>query len=137
MILSLNLRTEHGCPGWFVLTREEKTKLLTFRSKTNEQISAHLGNYGHDNELPQGFAIQKRALQKQPWLFSKQLYLGASGMTVQSIDGNEYHSPIELNQSLVCVALSSEGELFAYLVVEPSMDVRFKYSPVLVNKEKF
>ena len=94
MILSLNLRTDHGCPGWFVLSPEEKTKPLTFRTKTNENVTAMLGNYKHENDLPKGFAVQKRALKKQPFCFGKTLYLSADGMMLQAIDGNEYHIPI-------------------------------------------
>jgi hypothetical protein len=133
VILSLNLRTEHGCPGWFALSPEEKTKPLTFRTKVNDRVTVIMGNYLHENDLPKGFAVQKRALQKQPWLFSKQLFLGASGIMLQAIDGNEYHIPTELGQSLVCVALSSGGEWFAFVVVEPSRDQRFRYWPVMVN----
>ena len=96
-------------------------------------MEAYLGNYGHDNDLPRGFEVQKNALKKQPWLFSKQLYLAASGLMLQAKDGGEYHIPIELKQSLVCVALSSGGELFAYLVVEASKDERFRYWPVMLN----
>ena len=134
MILSLNLRTEHGCPGWFVLSPEEKTKPLTFRTKTNDRVTAIMGNYLHENDLPKGFAVQKRVMKSQPWCFGKTLYLGASGAMMQAIDGNEFHVPIALGQSLVCVALPSEGELFAYLVVEPSRDERFKYWPVVVKQ---
>ena len=133
MILSLNLRTEHGCPGWFALSEKENTKPLTFRSKTNEKINAYLGNYGHENDLPSGFAIQKSALKKQPWCFGKTLYLSANGMMLQARDGGEYHIPIELDQSLVCVALACEGELFAYLVVERARNDRFKWFPVIVE----
>ena len=88
MILSLNLRTKHGCPGWLDLSPEEKTKLLTFQARTNEQVVAYLGNYGHENDLPKGFAVQKRVLQKQPWCFGKQLYLSANGMKLQAINAN-------------------------------------------------
>ena len=92
-----------------------------------------MGNYGHENELPKGFAIQRRALEKQPWCFGKTLYLSANGMMLQAVDGGEFHIPIELGQSLVCVTLSCGGELFSYIVVEPSRDERFKYFPVLVG----
>ena len=90
-----------------------------------------MGNFGHNNDLPQRFAVQKSALKKQPFCFGKTLYLSADGMMLQAIDGNEYHIPIELGKSLVCVALSYKGELFAYLVVEPSRDDRFRYGPIL------
>lgn len=131
MILSLNLRTEHGCPGWFDLSSESKTSQLVFRTKANDKVDAYLGNYGHENDLSKGFAVKKNVLKKQPWCFSKTLYLSANGMMMQAMDGGEYHIPIELGQSLVCVALSVGGELFAYLVVEKSKDNRFRYFPVM------
>jgi hypothetical protein len=133
VILSLNLRTEHGCPGWFVLSKDEKTKPLTFRTNTNERVHAFMGNYGHDNELGNGFSVQKRAVNSPPWSFGKRLYLEASGMMMQAKDGKEYHIPIELGQSLVCVTLSCGGQLFSYIVVEPSRDERFRYWPVMLN----
>ena len=133
MILSLNLRTDHGCPGWFNLSPDEKTKPLSFRTKTNENIKAYLGTYGHETALGKGFSVQKRILSSPPWSFGKKLYLEASGMMMQAKDGGEYHIPIELGQSLVCVALPNNGEWFAYLVVEAARDERFKVWPVMLN----
>jgi hypothetical protein len=103
-------------------------------------VTAYLGNYGHESsvELPQGFAVQKRALKREPWVFGKTLYLAASGMKLQAINGDAYHNQVELFHSLVCVALPWEGQWFAYIVVEASKDQRFKYFPVLVGqKESF
>ncbi len=133
VILSLNLRTEHGCPGWCALSEHETTKQIIFKTKTHEKIPAYLGNVGHENDLSKGFAVQRRALKKQPWCFGKVLYLAASGMMVQALDAREYHVPIELRQAMVCVALpgNGTGTLYSYIVVEPSM--RFKWYPVFID----
>ena len=136
MILSINLRTHHGHPGWLPL--EPPSRLLTFTTKANENVEAYLGAKGLANNLPKGFSVNIRALQKEPWVFSKTLYLAASGLLLKpkdEKDGGEYHHTIELNQTLVCRALPSEGQWYAYIVVEPSKNPRYQYFPFLVDHE--
>ena len=134
MILSIALATNHGCPGNFEL--EPPSKILRFQSKTNDQVEAYFGNVGlPDNKLPKGFAVKRQALEKEPWVFGKVLYLGAYGMILQAKDGNEYHYPIGLKKKLVYRAIRYKGNYHAYIVVEPSKDPKYEYEPMTVSDE--
>lgn len=136
MIVSINLKTEHGTPGWLSLDKSGKSQRITFRSKTNEKIEAYLGHFDHhsDNGLPIGIPVKKSALKREPWIFSpKTLYLSASAMMMQSNKGEQFNHQIELGHSLVLCALASGNDLYAFIIVEPSTDERYDYWPVLVE----
>lgn len=132
MILSLNLATESGTPGWVSL--EPPAKAVYLKTATNENIKAFLGNI-EDNGLPKGYAVNINALTKAPWQFAKSLTLKASGFTIQAIDGGQYHQQIPLDKQLTYRGIVHEEKLYAYLVVERSTDGRFFYYPVLANRK--
>ena len=132
MILTLNLATETGTPGWINL--EPPAKAVYFRTATNENIKAYLGNI-QDNGLPKGYAVNMKALNKQPWQFAKPLTLKADGFTIQAKDGHQYHQQLPVDKQLSFRGIAHEGDVYAFMVVERSADTRFFYYPVLANRK--
>ena len=132
MIVSLNLVTDTGTPGWIAL--EPPAKMTLFRTKTNERVEAYLGNTSktEDNNLPKGYAVNKKALAKPEWAFTKPLYLNVSSFMIQAGSGEQYHHPVPVDQVMVFRGITHNHNLYAFMVVERSEDPRYRHWPVFV-----
>lgn len=131
MIISINCTNEHGIPRSVELN--PPSPVVTFITKTNEQIEGFLGNAGRTDVLPQSFSVNKKALVKQPWCFGKTLYLTAQSFMAESLDGNQYHHPVNIDDTMMIRGLVLEDNVYGYIVVEPATDPRYRWWPVLVH----
>ncbi len=102
------------------------------RSATGEVIEAYLGNTGHENDLPKGFAVRQTALHKPPWCFGKTLYIEVYSYMLQARNGDAYNHQVEAGGSIVLRAVRVGDDYYAFIVVVPSEDARFALKPLFI-----
>jgi len=129
MIVSLNLITDTGTPGWVDL--EPPAKYALFRTNTNGKIKATLGNMA-DNGLPKGYAVTKAAIKKPQWQNAKTLYLHVSSFMALKNDGGQYHHLVPVCHELLFKGIQHEDQWFAFMVVDKSTDPEYRYWPIPV-----
>ena len=130
MILSINCTTANGIPRNVDLV--PPSPRVSFTTKTNEVIEAYLGNSGITEQLPNGFAVNQSALPKEPWCFSKMLYLKAHSFMAESLDGKQYNHMVDIDQEFLIKGLLFEEDYYGFIVVGPSTDPRYRWWPVMV-----